>query len=57
MSESATQNFSDLRMSVTSKNGTTEAALNILQKNSTLKNLFKNAISDAQKKSIELAKL
>jgi pyrroline-5-carboxylate reductase len=57
MSESATQNFSDLRSSVTSKNGTTEAALKILQKNSVLKNVFKKAISAAQKKSIELAKL
>lgn len=48
--------FSDLRKSVTSKAGTTDAALQILQKNSALKNLFKTAIAAATKRSEELSK-
>jgi len=57
MSQAAPQNFSDLRQMVTSKNGTSEAALKILHKNSALKNIFKKAIKAAQTKSQQLAKL
>jgi pyrroline-5-carboxylate reductase len=56
MSCNSNLNFSELRESVTSKAGTTEAALKILQKNSALKNLFKEAIDAAIKKSQELSK-
>ncbi len=48
--------FSELRNSVTSKNGTTQAALEILQKDSSLKKLFKNAITNSVKRSQELSK-
>ncbi len=47
--------FTKLRESVTSKGGTTEAALEILQKNSTLKNLFTDAVSAAIARSKELS--
>jgi len=56
MSCNSDLDFSKLRESVTSKGGTTEAALNILQKNSSLKNLFNKTIDAAVKKSKELAK-
>ena len=55
MSCNSDLNFSALRESVTSKGGTTAAALEILQKNSALKNLFGSAIKAAEKKSTELA--
>ncbi len=56
MSEFSTENFSTLRESVTSKKGTTDAALLILQKNSALKNLLKKAVDAAIKRSKELSK-
>ncbi len=49
------ESFSDLRESVTSKGGTTEAALKILQEKSALKNTFKNAIESAIARSKELS--
>lgn len=55
MSCNSKLNFTDLRESVTSKGGTTEAALKVLQQNSELKNIFKNAISAATAKSQELS--
>lgn len=55
MSEFAEENFSQLRQSVTSKKGTTEAALQILQKNSATKRLFKKAIDAAISKSQKLS--
>jgi len=56
MSAFAEENFAQLRQSVTSKAGTTEAAIKTLQKNSALKNIFKKAISAAEKRSKELSK-
>ncbi len=56
MAEFTKGDFLSLRKLVTSKNGTTEAALQVLQKNSVLKNIFKKAIDAASKKSIKLAK-
>lgn len=55
MSEFAEENFSELREMVTSKKGTTEAALKILQKNSALNNIFTKAIDAAIKRSQELS--
>lgn len=56
MSEFSEENFSQLRESVTSKAGVTEAAIKILQQNSVLKNLFKKAINGAITRSKELSK-
>lgn len=56
MSCNSDLDFAKLRESVTSKAGTTEAALKILQKNSALKNLFGKAIKSASAKSKELSK-
>jgi pyrroline-5-carboxylate reductase len=56
MSCNSQLNFSDLRESVTSKSGTTDAALQILQKKSALKNLITKAITAATKRSSELSK-
>ena len=47
--------FSELRKSVTSKAGVTNAALEVFQKNSALKKLFTKAITQASKKSKELS--
>ncbi len=55
MSQNSSINFSQLRQSVTSKNGTTEAALEVLQKNDALKKLFAKAVLKAAKKSKELS--
>lgn len=55
MSEFSEENFSQLRESVTSKKGTTDAALEVLQKNAVLKNIFKKAINAAVKRSQKLA--
>jgi pyrroline-5-carboxylate reductase len=51
MSEFSDKNFLQLREAVTSKAGTTEAAIKILQKNSGLKKLFQKAIYAAIAKS------
>jgi len=56
MSCNSNLDFSELRESVTSKNGTTAAALEVLQKDSALKNLLKTAIDCAVKRSQELSK-
>jgi len=48
--------FSDLKDSVTSKNGTTEVALKILQKKNNLEKIFVKAIKSASKRSKELSK-
>jgi pyrroline-5-carboxylate reductase len=55
MSEFSEKKFSQLRESVTSKKGTTEAAVKILHKNSALKNLCKKAVDAAIKRSQELS--
>jgi len=55
MSCNADLNFSELRESVTSKAGTTDAALKILQKNSALKTIFTKAIDAAIARSQELS--
>jgi pyrroline-5-carboxylate reductase len=55
MSSNSNLNFTSLRENVVSKGGTTDAALQILQKNSALKNLFKDAINAACAKSMELS--
>ena len=46
----------DLRENVTSKGGTTEAALKVLGENNVFKKLIKNAIRKAQERSIELGR-
>ena len=56
MSCNSDLDFIKLRESVTSKAGTTEAALEILQKNSALKNIFTKAIKSASTRSKELSK-
>jgi pyrroline-5-carboxylate reductase len=56
MSCNSDLNFSELRESVTSKGGTTEAAIEILQKNSALKKLFSSAILKATNRSKTLSK-
>ncbi|MBP7710596.1 MAG: pyrroline-5-carboxylate reductase [Rickettsiales bacterium] len=56
MSCNSQLNFADLRESVTSKGGTTDAALQILQKKSALKNLLSDAVAAAAKRSEELSK-
>jgi len=54
MSCNSKLNFSELRESVTSKGGTTQSAIKILQENHALKNLFKKAINSAKEKSRKL---
>lgn len=54
MSCNSALNFKELEESVTSKGGTTAAALEILQKNSALKNIFREAIEAAIDRSQEL---
>lgn len=49
-------NASTLRKNVTSKGGTTEAALKILMKNKNFQTLFSTALTAAHKRSQELAK-
>lgn len=56
MSQFDDKNFSDLRKSVTSKKGTTESALKVLQNKSALKNIFKKAIYESVKRSEEFSK-
>lgn len=56
MSELAQDNFLELQTSVTSKGGTTEAGLKILQKKSALKKLFKKTIESAITRSKEISK-
>jgi pyrroline-5-carboxylate reductase len=55
MSCNSDLNFLELRESVTSKGGTTDAALKVLQKNSALKNLFQEAVAAAILRSKELS--
>lgn len=55
MSCNSDLNFSELRESVTSKNGTTAAALEILQKPQ-LKEIFSSAIAAAITRSKELSR-
>jgi pyrroline-5-carboxylate reductase len=45
----------ELRVNVTSKGGTTEAALGVLMGNNNLQNLFSNALKSAHKRAHELA--
>ncbi len=56
MSCNSNLDFTSLRQSVTSKNGTTDAALQVLQSKSSLKNIFSDAIAAAIKRSNELSK-
>lgn len=56
MAQNHNADFSQLRESVTSKNGTTAAALEVLQNNNALEKLFKKAVSKAVKRSKELSK-
>jgi pyrroline-5-carboxylate reductase len=55
MSEFSSEDFSTLYKSVASKKGATEAALEILQKKSSLKNIFTKAIDAAVKRSQALS--
>jgi pyrroline-5-carboxylate reductase len=52
---SQNNDFSELQKSVTSSKGTTDAALQVLQKKSALEKLFDNAIKAAIKRSNELS--
>ena len=45
----------ELRVNVTSKGGTTEAALEVLMGSNNLQNLFSNALKSAHKRALELA--
>lgn len=56
MSFNETDDFLQLKNNVTSKNGTTEAGLRILEENGNLAKLFDAAISNSNKRSIELSK-
>lgn len=56
MSCNSELNFTGLKKSVTSKGGTTEAALAVLEKNQALEKLFDTAIKTATKKSENLSK-
>lgn len=56
MSYNASEKFIDLRDSVSSKGGTTLAALEVMQKNDALEKLLTKAIKKASKRSKELAK-
>ncbi len=56
MSYTSDYDFSSLKKSVTSKKGTTEAALNVLEENSALEKILKKAIDAAYKKSDQLSK-
>lgn len=56
LSNNSNLSFSDLRDSVTSKNGTTESALSILRKKNNLEKIFYKAIKMASKRSKELSK-
>ncbi len=56
MSRNSDLDFVSLQKSVTSKNGTTDAALQVLKNKSSLKNLFSDAILAAIAKSNELSK-
>ena len=49
-------NFQDIIKKVASKNGTTEKALNFLNKDKKLSLLISKAISKAEKRSMEIAK-
>jgi pyrroline-5-carboxylate reductase len=49
-----TENINDLRSKVTSKGGTTEAALKIFEENNFNK-IIKDAIKGARKKSIDIS--
>jgi pyrroline-5-carboxylate reductase len=56
LAEKSGESFEKLRENVTSKGGTTEAALNVLMQENGLKNLLENAVSEAVKKAKILAK-
>ncbi len=56
MSRNSGLNFTQLRNSVTSKGGTTEAAIDILQQDCGLEKIFTNAIKAAKNKSKILSK-
>lgn len=56
LAEKSSENFETLRKNVTSKGGTTEAALNVLMQENALKNLLENAVDAAVKKAKILAK-
>lgn len=56
MSFNEADDFLQLKNNVTSKNGTTEAGLRILEENDNLAKLFDAAISNSNKRSIELSK-
>ena len=49
-------NFHDIVKKVASKNGTTEKALNFLKKDKKLSLLISQAISKAERRSVEIAK-
>jgi len=56
MSQNSSLNFSQLRESVTSKNGTTQSGLEVLKKNDSLEKLFQKTIKAASKRSKTLSK-
>ncbi|MAI90060.1 MAG: pyrroline-5-carboxylate reductase [Hyphomonadaceae bacterium TMED5] len=54
MAEESSKTLEDLRNSVTSKNGTTQAGLEQLMKDDQLKDLFSNTVSAAYNRAVEL---
>ncbi len=56
MAKNSDQNFSELRQSVTSKDGTTQAGLDALRKNDALEKIVKRTVGAAAKRSKELSK-
>ncbi len=54
LAKSSSESLTTLRANVTSKGGTTEAALNVLMKDSRLKSLFNDAVAAAVKRAKEL---
>ncbi len=55
LAEKSEKNFTQLRENVTSKGGTTEAAISVLMQNDALENLIDNAVQEAIKRAKELA--
>lgn len=55
LAASSNKNYEELKNAVTSKGGTTEAGINVLNTNNALEKLFSDAIEAAYRRSIELS--
>lgn len=56
LAENSSHSLQKLKTNVTSKGGTTEAALKVLERSDILKNLVENAVKEAHSRSKELSK-